>query len=107
TEEQYTEQQMRQQTQRRSYHRAANYSIKLAYLEEDIRVARALAREQIDKVSIQRMVEEKVALQRRIHEESISRAPDILARLRSHTVWEGMAVKLFFTVHGYPTPVVQ
>lgn len=52
-------------------------------------------------------VDEKLALQRMIHEECINRAPDILVRLRSHTVWEGMPVKLFFTVQGYPTPVVQ
>ncbi|KAM4771791.1 myomesin-2 isoform 2-T2 [Rhinophrynus dorsalis] len=102
------EQHAEQQTQEhRSYDRSAHYATELAYLEEDIRVARALAREQLDKVSIQRMVDEKLSIQRRIHEESISRAPDILVRLRSHTVWEGMPVKLFFTVQGYPTPIVQ
>uniref|UniRef100_A0A8C3IAL4 Myomesin 2 n=1 Tax=Chrysemys picta bellii TaxID=8478 RepID=A0A8C3IAL4_CHRPI len=40
-------------------------------------------------------------------EESISRAPEILVRLRSHTVWEKMSVRLYFTVQGFPTPVVQ
>uniref|UniRef100_A0A8C5MUJ2 Myomesin 2 n=1 Tax=Leptobrachium leishanense TaxID=445787 RepID=A0A8C5MUJ2_9ANUR len=92
---------------RQGYDRSRHYLSELAFLEEDVRVARALAREQIDKVSIQRMVEEKLALQRSIHEECISRSPDILVRLRSHTVWEGMSVKLFFTVQGYPTPLVQ
>uniref|UniRef100_A0A8B9IK88 Myomesin 2 n=1 Tax=Anser cygnoides TaxID=8845 RepID=A0A8B9IK88_ANSCY len=40
-------------------------------------------------------------------EERISRAPEILVRLRSHTVWEKMSVSLCFTVQGFPTPVVQ
>ncbi|XP_068137448.1 myomesin-2 isoform X2 [Hyperolius riggenbachi] len=102
--QEHSEQQVQQH---RSYDRSVHYATQLAFLEEDVRIARALAREQIDKVSIQRMVEEKMALQRQIHEDCISRAPDILVRLRSHTVWEGMPVKLFFTVQGYPTPVVQ
>ncbi|XP_077146174.1 myomesin-2 isoform X2 [Ranitomeya variabilis] len=107
--EQHAVQQIEQrsQQQHRSYDRSVRYATELAFLEEDVRIARALAREQIDKVSIQRMVEEKLALERQIHEECISRSPDILVRLRSHTVWEGMPVKLFFTVQGYPTPVVQ
>ncbi|CAH2248546.1 myomesin-2 isoform X4 [Pelobates cultripes] len=104
TQEHHAEEHTRQ---RQGYDRSRHYLTELSFLEEDVRVARALAREQIDKVSIQRMVEEKLALQRSIHEESISRAPDILVRLRSHTVWEGMPVKLFFTVQGYPTPLVQ
>ncbi|XP_075454328.1 myomesin-2 isoform X2 [Ascaphus truei] len=104
SEEQRTEQQTKQ---RKGYDRSLHYSTELSFLQDDIRIARALAREQIDKVSIQRMVDEKLSLQRSIHEECISRAPDILVRLRSHTVWEKMAVKLFFTVQGFPTPLVQ
>lgn len=48
-----------------------------------------------------------MALERHIIEERISRAPEILVRLRSHTVWEKMSVSLCFTVQGFPTPVVQ
>uniref|UniRef100_A0A8U7MUT0 Myomesin 2 n=1 Tax=Corvus moneduloides TaxID=1196302 RepID=A0A8U7MUT0_CORMO len=48
-----------------------------------------------------------MALERHIIEETISRAPEILVRLRSHTVWEKMSVSLCFTVQGFPTPVVQ
>ncbi|XP_018430419.1 PREDICTED: myomesin-2 [Nanorana parkeri] len=112
THEAHAEQQIQQHSeqktqQHRSYDRSVHYATELAFLEEDVRIARALAREQIDKVSIQRMVEEKLSLQRQIHEECMTRAPDILVRLRSHTVWEGMPVKLFFTVQGYPTPIVQ
>lgn len=58
-------------------------------------------------LSVASQVEEKMALERYAVEDSISRAPEILVRLRSHTVWEKMAVKLFFTVQGFPTPVVQ
>uniref|UniRef100_A0A7M4ERL2 Myomesin 2 n=1 Tax=Crocodylus porosus TaxID=8502 RepID=A0A7M4ERL2_CROPO len=50
---------------------------------------------------------QKMALERYAVEESISRAPEILVRLRSHTVWEKMSVSLCFTVQGFPTPVVQ
>lgn len=52
-------------------------------------------------------VEEKMALERYAVEESISRAPEFLVRLRSHTVWEKMSVRLYCTVQGFPTPVVQ
>lgn len=48
-----------------------------------------------------------MALERHALEERISRAPEILVRLRSHTVWEKMSVSLCFTVQGFPTPVVQ
>uniref|UniRef100_A0A8C3KCJ1 Myomesin 2 n=1 Tax=Calidris pygmaea TaxID=425635 RepID=A0A8C3KCJ1_9CHAR len=50
---------------------------------------------------------ENMALERHALEESISRAPEILVRLRSHTVWEKMSVSLCFTVQGFPSPVVQ
>jgi len=48
-----------------------------------------------------------MALERHVVEEKISRAPEILVRLRSHTVWEKMSVRLCFTVQGFPSPVVQ
>uniref|UniRef100_A0A8C5JIA5 Myomesin 2 n=1 Tax=Junco hyemalis TaxID=40217 RepID=A0A8C5JIA5_JUNHY len=44
---------------------------------------------------------------RHIIEERISRAPEILVRLRSHTIWEKMSVSLCFTVQGFPTPVLS
>jgi hypothetical protein len=52
-------------------------------------------------------VEDKLAWERHSFEERMSRAPEILVRLRSHTVWEKMSVRLCFTVQGFPTPVVQ
>nr|XP_003215538.1 PREDICTED: myomesin-2 [Anolis carolinensis] len=96
-----------QKSQHWSEQRRIRYVKSLSSLEEELRTAKLLAREQLDKVTIQRMVQEKMALERYAVEESIARAPEILVRLRSHTVWERMAVKLFFTVQGFPTPVVQ
>ncbi|KAI4550627.1 hypothetical protein MJT46_020171, partial [Ovis ammon polii x Ovis aries] len=52
-------------------------------------------------------VDDRLAWERHWFEDRISRAPEILVRLRSHTVWERMSVKLCFTVQGFPTPVVQ
>uniref|UniRef100_A0A670YN90 Myomesin 2 n=1 Tax=Pseudonaja textilis TaxID=8673 RepID=A0A670YN90_PSETE len=90
-----------------SEQRRIRYVKSLAALEDELRIARLLAREQLDKVAIQRMVEEKMALERYVAEESIIRAPEFLVRLRSHTVWERMSVRLYCTVQGFPTPVVQ
>ncbi|XP_061084422.1 myomesin-2 isoform X2 [Conger conger] len=42
-----------------------------------------------------------------IREESRISGPEFLVRLRSHTVFENAAVKLFCTVEGYPTPTVK
>ncbi|XP_033033554.1 myomesin-2 [Trachypithecus francoisi] len=79
----------------------------LAHMEENVHLARSQARDKLDKYAIQQMMEDKLAWERHTFEERISRAPEILVRLRSHTVWERMSVKLCFTVQGFPTPVVQ
>ncbi|XP_029451613.1 myomesin-2 isoform X2 [Rhinatrema bivittatum] len=98
----------RAQEQQSQHSEGVWYIMELAYLQEEICKARAAARAQLDKVTIQRMVEEKMAmLKRYIPKESISRAPEILVQLTSCTVWEKMSVKLFFTVQGFPAPVVQ
>lgn len=52
-------------------------------------------------------VEDKLEGHSHSYLERMRRAPEILVRLRSHTVWERMSVKLCFTVQGFPTPVVQ
>lgn len=83
------------------------FASELSSLEREIHMARHHAREQLDRLAIQRMVEENMALERHVVEEKISRAPEILVRLRSHTVWEKMSVRLCFTVQGFPSPVVQ
>uniref|UniRef100_A0A8C2T9J5 Myomesin 2 n=1 Tax=Coturnix japonica TaxID=93934 RepID=A0A8C2T9J5_COTJA len=83
------------------------FASELSSLEREIHMARHHAREQLDRLAIQRMVEENMSLERHAFEEKISRAPEILVRLRSHTVWEKMSVRLCFTVQGFPSPVVQ
>ncbi|XP_054576316.1 myomesin-2 [Eptesicus fuscus] len=79
----------------------------LAGLEGSVHLARAQAREQLDRYAAQQAAEDALAWERRVFEERMRRAPEILVRLRSHTVWERMSVKLCFTVQGFPTPVVQ
>uniref|UniRef100_A0A452SL41 Myomesin 2 n=1 Tax=Ursus americanus TaxID=9643 RepID=A0A452SL41_URSAM len=74
----------------------------LAEMEENVHVARSQAQDKLDKY-----VEDKLAGDRHSYLERMRRAPEILVRLRSHTVWERMSVKLCFTVQGFPTPVVQ
>ncbi|XP_039594681.1 M-protein, striated muscle isoform X2 [Polypterus senegalus] len=87
--------------------RVVHFGNELASLEAEVHEAREATRQQVDKLAVQRMVEERMALERRIHEESMSRAPDFLVRLRSHTVWEKTPVRLFCTVEGYPSPIVK
>uniref|UniRef100_A0A8C0QAZ2 Myomesin 2 n=1 Tax=Canis lupus familiaris TaxID=9615 RepID=A0A8C0QAZ2_CANLF len=79
----------------------------LAEMEENVHLARSQAQDKLDKYAIQEMVEDKLAGDRHSYLERMRRAPEILVRLRSHTVWERMSVKLCFTVQGFPTPVVQ
>ncbi|XP_036919270.1 myomesin-2 [Sturnira hondurensis] len=81
----------------------------LADLEEDVHLARTQARDTLDKFSIQQMVQDRLAWMKEqdTFADRTRRAPEILVRLRSHTVWERMTVKLCFTVQGFPTPVVQ
>ncbi|XP_035256170.1 myomesin-2 [Anguilla anguilla] len=55
---------------------------------------------------INEVVKTKVS-EKYIREESRIRGPEFLVRLRSHTVFENTSVKLFCTVHGYPTPYVK
>uniref|UniRef100_A0A672TF01 Myomesin-2-like n=1 Tax=Sinocyclocheilus grahami TaxID=75366 RepID=A0A672TF01_SINGR len=50
---------------------------------------------------------EKKMPEKYIREESMIRGPKFVVRLRSHTVYENSAIKLFCTVAGYPTPQVK
>uniref|UniRef100_A0A8C9UEI8 Myomesin 2 n=1 Tax=Serinus canaria TaxID=9135 RepID=A0A8C9UEI8_SERCA len=77
------------------------FASELSALEKEIHTARHRAREQLDRLA--RLFVNLI----HIFEERISRAPEILVRLRSHTIWEKMSVSLCFTVQGFPTPVVQ
>uniref|UniRef100_G3V7K1 Myomesin 2 n=1 Tax=Rattus norvegicus TaxID=10116 RepID=G3V7K1_RAT len=79
----------------------------LAQLEENVQLARTQARNKLDKYFLEQTVADNLALERSSFEDRLSRAPEILVRLRSHTIWERMSVRLCFTVQGFPTPVVQ
>ncbi|XP_059941943.1 myomesin-2 [Mesoplodon densirostris] len=87
----------------------------LAQLEEDVHLARTHARDKLDRYALQHVdryglqhtVDDGLAWEMHPLEEQLSRAPEILVQLRSHTIWERMSVKLCFTVQGFPTPVVQ
>ncbi|XP_078398020.1 myomesin-2 isoform X1 [Cetorhinus maximus] len=83
------------------------YGTKLWKMEAEISRLRRSSHEQMDKLALKRMEEERAAVQRHVREDSICRAPEFLVRLRSHTVWEKSFVKLFCTVQGFPTPLVR
>uniref|UniRef100_A0A672VDV6 Myomesin 2 n=1 Tax=Strigops habroptila TaxID=2489341 RepID=A0A672VDV6_STRHB len=105
--EEYAARKTHEQKTHASEEKRIRFANELSVLEKEIHTARHRAREHLDRLEVQRMVEENMALERHALEESISRAPEILVRLRSHTVWEKMSVSLCFTVQGFPTPVVQ
>ncbi|XP_006866786.1 PREDICTED: myomesin-2-like [Chrysochloris asiatica] len=109
SEEEEHENKKRYQSFEASYGEAKRerYLSELAQLEENVHLARSLAQNKLDKYAFQHMVEDNQAWDRHTYEERMRRAPEILVRLRSHTVWEKMSVKLCFTVQGFPTPVVQ
>ncbi|EHB02142.1 Myomesin-2 [Heterocephalus glaber] len=79
----------------------------LTQLEEDVSLARTHTRSMLDKYALQQAVDAQKVWEWHDFEERMRRAPEILVRLRSHTVWERMSVTLCFTVQGFPTPVVQ
>ncbi|XP_033872956.3 myomesin-2-like [Acipenser ruthenus] len=87
--------------------RVVHFGNELSSLESEVHSAREATRRQVDKLAIQRVVEEKMAFERHVREECMIRAPEFLVRLRTHTVWEKSPVKLFCTVEGYPNPIVK
>ncbi|KAL7890383.1 hypothetical protein AOLI_G00026410 [Acnodon oligacanthus] len=56
--------------------------------------------------NVRKVVEKKLP-EKYIRETPMIRGPKFLVRVRSHTVFESSAVKLFCTVEGYPTPHVN
>ncbi|XP_024904786.1 myomesin-2 [Pteropus alecto] len=80
----------------------------LAEMEGNVHEARLQAREKLDRHAVEQVVGGAVAPAGRVTAGPRGeRAPEILVRLRSHTVWERTSVRLCFTVQGFPTPVVQ
>eukprot|EP00062_Callorhinchus_milii_P009367 gi/632953103/ref/XP_007892223.1/ PREDICTED: myomesin-2 isoform X2 [Callorhinchus milii] len=83
------------------------YHTELRQMQQELSKSRHVTREQLDMLAFHRMEEERATVQRLLCEDAISRAPEFLVRLRSHTVWEKSYVKLFCTVQGFPMPQVR
>uniref|UniRef100_A0AAQ5X6G3 Myomesin 2a n=1 Tax=Amphiprion ocellaris TaxID=80972 RepID=A0AAQ5X6G3_AMPOC len=58
------------------------------------------------KARIQEVVSTKM-MDKYVREEPMIRGPNFLVRLRSHTVFENTAIKLFCTIEGFPMPIVK
>lgn len=58
------------------------------------------------RVQIEEVIKAKM-VEKYVREEPMIRGPQILVRLRSHTVFENTPIKLFCTVEGFPMPVVK
>ncbi|KAL4659860.1 myomesin-2-like [Arapaima gigas] len=86
--------------------RTVNFGREVAELQQEVHKMRESTKYQIEKIAIQREVEERMSVKRHIYEEVV-KGPDFLVNLRSHTVWEKTPVKLLCTVQGHPTPNVK
>ncbi|XP_058256921.1 M-protein, striated muscle isoform X4 [Hemibagrus wyckioides] len=91
-----------QEYQRVSAHLERN----LKSLQEDLHSVRVATHEQVVNIEITNEVRAMKYIRKELTVE-IPKAPEFLLGLRSHTVWEKMPVKLFCTVSGTPTPIVQ
>ncbi|GAA6100035.1 myomesin-2 isoform X3 [Tachysurus ichikawai] len=78
----------------------------LKSLQEDIHKIRVATHEQVVNIEITNEVRAMKYIRKELTSE-IPKAPEFLLGLRAHTVWEKMPVKLFCTVSGTPTPIVQ
>ncbi|XP_029103003.1 myomesin-2 isoform X2 [Scleropages formosus] len=86
--------------------RTVNFSRGVAELQQEVHKIRESTKYQIEKLEIQREVEERVSIQKKVYEELV-KGPEFVVNLRSHTVWEKTPVKLLCTVLGHPTPSVK
>ncbi|TSS35875.1 Myomesin-2 [Bagarius yarrelli] len=78
----------------------------LKSLQEDLHTMRVATHEQVVNIEITDEARATKYIRKELTTE-IPKAPDFLLGLRSHTVWEKTPVKLFCTVSGTPTPIVQ
>ncbi|KAF7703673.1 myomesin-2 isoform X3 [Silurus meridionalis] len=78
----------------------------LTTLQEELHSMRVATHEQVVNIEITNEVRAMKYIRKELPIE-IPKAPDFLLGLRSHTVWEKTPVKLFCTVSGTPTPIVQ
>ncbi|XP_060735061.1 myomesin-2 isoform X4 [Tachysurus vachellii] len=78
----------------------------LKSIQEDLHKIRVATHEQVVNIEITNEVRAMKYIRKELTTE-IPKAPEFLLGLRAHTVWEKMPVKLFCTVSGTPTPIVQ
>ncbi|KAF4083411.1 hypothetical protein AMELA_G00141020 [Ameiurus melas] len=78
----------------------------LTTLQEELHNMRVSTHEQVLNIEITNEVRAMKYIRKELPIE-IPKVPDFLLGLRSHTVWEKTPVKLFCTVSGTPTPIVQ
>ncbi|XP_053369776.1 M-protein, striated muscle isoform X2 [Clarias gariepinus] len=78
----------------------------LTSLQEELHSIRTATHEQVVNIEITNEVRALKYVRTELPYE-IPKVPDFLLGLRSHTVWEKTPVKLFCTVAGTPTPIVQ
>ncbi|XP_053094314.1 myomesin-2 isoform X4 [Pangasianodon hypophthalmus] len=78
----------------------------LTTLQEELHSMRVATHEQVVNIEITNEMRAMKYIRKELPIE-IPKVPDFLLGLRSHTVWEKTPVKLFCTVSGTPTPIVQ
>ncbi|MCJ8737942.1 hypothetical protein PDJAM_G00029800 [Pangasius djambal] len=78
----------------------------LTTLQEELHSMRVTTHEQVVNIEITNEVRAMKYIRKELPTE-IPKVPDFLLGLRSHTVWEKTPVRLFCTVSGTPTPIVQ
>lgn len=78
----------------------------LAELQKELNRMKVATHTQVTSLAITREVQEMMSVKKKVVVQA-DKAPEFLVALRSHTLWEKMSVKLFCTVEGTPTPIVQ
>ncbi|XP_063058376.1 myomesin-2 isoform X2 [Engraulis encrasicolus] len=78
----------------------------LAELQKELTRMKTVTHTQVSNIALTREVQEMMSVKRKIPVPA-DKAPEFLVALRGHTLWEKMSVKLFCTVAGTPTPIVQ
>ncbi|KAJ8405028.1 hypothetical protein AAFF_G00329490 [Aldrovandia affinis] len=66
-----------------------------------------ILRTRADRMALRREAEGRALVRNKFLEDLSLKPPDFPIPLRSHTVWQGMGVKLSCTLQGYPTPKVS
>uniref|UniRef100_A0A3B3SBK7 Myomesin 2a n=1 Tax=Paramormyrops kingsleyae TaxID=1676925 RepID=A0A3B3SBK7_9TELE len=86
--------------------RTINFGRGLAELQQEVHKMREATRYQVERIVVQREVEEAMSFRKKIYEETV-KEPEFLVNVRAHTVWEKTPLKLLCTVLGHPAPIVK